>query len=67
MAPFSQAPACQEPLRSDGDLSELIRNPPRSIFVLMPQIVKRMTSDSDRTWQDPPSVDVPKALLLVVP
>jgi hypothetical protein len=28
--------------RSNGDLSELIRNPPCSIFVLMSRIVKRM-------------------------
>jgi hypothetical protein len=28
--------------RNDEDLSELIRNPPCSIFVLMPRIVKRM-------------------------
>ena len=37
--------------RSNGDLSELIRNPPCSIFVLMLRIVKRMNSDSRRTWQ----------------
>jgi hypothetical protein len=28
------------------------------MFVLMSRIVKRMTSDSDGTWQDSPSADV---------
>ena len=54
--------------RGDGDLSELIRNPPCSIFVLMSRIVKRMNRDSDRSSrQNSSSINVPKAAPLVDP
>jgi hypothetical protein len=68
MAPFSQRISLPGVSRSDGDLSQLIRNPPCSIFVLMSRIVKRMNRDNDRSSrQDSPSIDVPTALLLVDP
>ena len=53
---------------SDGDLSELIRNPPCSIFVLMSRIVKRMNQRQRPEFSARPAVDrVPKAVLLVDP